>query len=182
MTEVIGNTDAVTAGASIPEEVNVIIEIAANSDPIKYEIDKDSGLLAVDRFMNVAMRYPFNYGYVPKTLAQDGDPLDVLVITQYPLQPGCLIKVRPIGVLIMEDESGLDEKIVAVPTIKADPHYANWHDISDVPEIILARAKHFFERYKDLEKGKWVKVQDWMDAAKAKQLVLEYVSNYNNKK
>ena len=164
----------ISIGAKVPEEINVIIEIAQNSDPIKYEIDKDSGLLAVDRFMNVAMRYPCNYGYVPQTLASDGDPLDVLVICQYPLIPGCLIKVRPIGVLIMEDESGMDEKIVAVPTIKLDPFYADCSDILDLPEITRDRIKHFFERYKDLEKGKWVKVQDWMNAAKAKDLILKY--------
>jgi inorganic pyrophosphatase len=159
---------------NIPEEINVIIEIAMNSNPIKYEIDKDSGLVEVDRFMNVAMNYPCNYGYIPETLAGDGDPLDVLMICQYPLIPGCFIKARPIGVLMMEDESGIDEKIVALPTVKADPFYADINDISHLLDLTKQKIKHFFEHYKDLEKNKWVKVQDWQDAEQAKQLILKY--------
>jgi inorganic pyrophosphatase len=159
---------------NIPEEINVIIEIAMNSNPIKYEIDKDSGLVEFDRFMNVAMNYPCNYGYIPETLAGDGDPLDVLMICQYPLIPGCFIKARPIGVLMMEDESGIDEKIVALPTLKADPFYADIHDVSGLPDLTKQKIKHFFEHYKDLEKNKWVKVQDWQDAEQAKQLILKY--------
>jgi inorganic pyrophosphatase len=159
---------------NIPEEINVIIEIAMNSAPIKYEIDKETGLIQVDRFMNVAMAYPCNYGYVPNTLAGDGDPLDVLMICQYPLMPGCLIKARPIGVLMMEDESGVDEKIVALPTIKADPFFAEIKDVSDLSTLSKQKIKHFFEHYKDLEPNKWVKVQDWSNSSKAKELILKY--------
>ena len=158
-------------------EINVIIEIAMNSDPIKYEIDKDSGMLMVDRFMNTAMRYPANYGYIPDTLAQDGDPLDVLLICAYPLIPGCLIKARPIGVLMMEDESGIDEKILALPALKTDPSYSHIVDIGDLDESQLAKIKHFFEHYKDLDKNKWVKVQDWHGAAKAVELISKYQLN-----
>jgi inorganic pyrophosphatase len=165
---------SITAG-NIPDEINVIIEIAMNSHPIKYEVDKESGLVAVDRFLNVAMNYPCNYGYVPNTHAGDGDPLDVLMICQYPVMPSALIKGRPIGVLMMEDESGIDEKIIALPTLKADPFYADIKDIADLSGIIKERIKHFFEHYKDLEKNKWVKVGDWHDAKRAKELILQYV-------
>lgn len=164
--------------ASLPDEINVIIEIPMNSDPIKYEIDKESGLMQVDRFMNVAMRYPCNYGYIPHTLASDGDPLDALVICQYPLIPGCFLKARPIGVLMMEDESGIDEKILALPTLKADPFFAGINDIEHLADITKQRIKHFFEHYKDLEKNKWVKVQDWLNASKAKELILKYLAAY----
>jgi inorganic pyrophosphatase len=163
----------ISAG-NIPDEINVIIEIPMNSDPIKYEIDKESGLLEVDRFMNVSMRYPCNYGYVPQTLASDGDPLDVLVICQYPLISGCFMKARPVGVLMMEDESGMDEKIVVVPTAKADPFFADISDIEQLADLTKQKIKHFFEHYKDLEKNKWVKVQGWLNASKAKELILKY--------
>jgi inorganic pyrophosphatase len=163
----------ISAG-NIPDEINVIIEISMNSDPIKYEIDKKSGLMEVDRFINAAMRYPFNYGYVPQTLGSDGDPLDVLMICQYPLMPGCFLKARPIGVLIMEDESGMDEKIVALPRVKADPFFADISDIEHLADLTKQKIKHFFEHYKDLEENKWVKVQGWSNAAKAKELILKY--------
>ena len=162
-------------------EINVVIEIAQEGS-IKYEIDKDSGRLVVDRFINAAMQYPANYGYIPNTLAQDGDPLDVFVISQQPLIPGCQIKVRPIAVLMMEDESGIDEKIIAVPGHKIDPLYSNYKDLEDIPEITKQKIKHFLEHYKDLEKGKWVKVQDWQNAAKAKELVVKYEDQYKSQK
>ncbi|MBR9813957.1 inorganic diphosphatase [bacterium] len=156
-------------GKNAPEEINVVIEIAANAGPVKYEVDKDSGMLMVDRFMNVAMHYPANYGYVPGTLYDDGDPTDVLVLTPHPIVPGCVIKCRPVAVLGTEDESGLDAKVLAVPTDKVSTkYYADMKDLADVPERMKNEIKHFFERYKDLEDGKWVKVTGWEDAAKAK--------------
>jgi inorganic pyrophosphatase len=164
---------SINAG-NIPHECNVIIEIAMNADPIKYEFNKESSMIEVDRFLNVAMRYPCNYGFIPSTMAGDKDPLDVLFVCQYPLMPGCLIKGRPVGVLIMEDESGVDEKIVVVPTLKADPSFAHISDINDIDKILKERIKHFFERYKDLDSNKWVKVQEWQDAAKARELILKY--------
>jgi inorganic pyrophosphatase len=164
----------ITDTTSSPDEINVIIEISMDSDPIKYEVDKESGLIKVDRFMNVAMRYPCNYGYVPQTLGNDGDPLDALVICQYPVIPGCILKARPIGALMMEDESGIDEKIIALPTIKADPFFADIYDIDDLADLTKQKIKHFFQHYKDLEKNKWVKVQDWLSAAQAKELILKY--------
>jgi len=160
------------SSGNLPDEINVIIEIPMNSEGVKYEFDKKAGVIEVDRFMNVAMRYPCNYGYIPGTLGADGDPLDVLLIAQAPLLPGCLIKARVIGALEMEDESGMDEKIIALPTIKLDPLYANIQDISDLPEIQKKKIKHFFEHYKDLEEGKWVKVTGWLDANQAKDLIL----------
>lgn len=140
-------------------DINVIIEISANSAPIKYEIDKDSGLLVVDRFIKVAMQYPCNYGFIPNTLSGDGDPVDVLIITDDPLIPGCLIVCKVVGVLMMTDESGVDEKIIAVPCNKTDPTYANVNDIVDVAQGLLNKIRHFFEHYKDLESGKWVKIE-----------------------
>jgi len=160
------------SSGNLPDEINVIIEIPMNSEGVKYEFNKKAGVIEVDRFMNVAMRYPCNYGYIPGTLGADGDPLDVLLIAQAPLLPGCLIKARVIGALEMEDESGMDEKIIALPTIKLDPLYANIQDISDLPEIQKKKIKHFFEHYKDLEEGKWVKVTGWLDANQAKDLIL----------
>jgi inorganic pyrophosphatase len=156
-------------------DFNVIIEIPMNSNPVKYEFDKDSGAILVDRFMQVAMSYPCNYGFIPHTLSDDGDPADVLVITQYPIYPGAVIKVRPVGVLIMEDESGMDEKILAVPTSKLDTSFDSIVDINDVEEMLKNRIKHFFEHYKKLEKNKWVKIIGWNDAQKAKDLIEEAI-------
>lgn len=156
-------------GSKAPEEFTVVIEIAANTGPVKYEVDKDTGLLSVDRFMNVAMEYPANYGYIPGTLYDDGDPTDVLVLTPAPIVPGCTIKCRAVAVLGTEDESGLDAKVLAVPTDKiSTKYYADMKDLADVPERLKNQIKHFFERYKDLEDGKWVKITGWEDAAKAK--------------
>ncbi|MCL5050695.1 MAG: inorganic diphosphatase [Firmicutes bacterium] len=160
--------NAVPAGKKLPEEVNVIIEIPANADPIKYEVDKDTGTVWVDRFMSAPMFYPCNYGYVNDTLSLDGDPVDVLVPTPYPLQPGSVIVCRPVGVLKMSDESGEDAKVVAVPVSKLTKEYDHIQDVNDLPELLRAQITHFFERYKELEKGKWVKVEGWDDAAAAK--------------
>jgi len=158
----------VPAGDKLPEEVNVIIEIPANADPIKYEVDKDTGTVWVDRFMSTPMFYPCNYGFVNDTLSLDGDPVDVLVPTPFPLLPGSVITCRPVGVLQMTDEKGEDAKIVAVPTSDLTKEYDAIKDVNDLPELLKAQITHFFERYKELESGKWVKVEGWADAKAAK--------------
>lgn len=159
----------VTAGKSLPDDIYVAIEIPANADPIKYEIDKDMDALLVDRFMATPMFYPANYGYIPQTLADDGDPLDVLVVTPYPVAPGAIIRARPVGILDMTDEAGSDAKLVAVPHPKLTTLYNDVQDINDLPPLLLEQIKHFFENYKTLENGKWVKVDGWrgVDAARA---------------
>ena len=156
-------------GKQAPDEINVIVEIPAHSDPVKYEVDKDSGAFFVDRFMSTAMYYPTNYGYIPQTLSEDGDPADVLVIAPVPLISGSVIPCRPIGVLNMTDESGEDAKILAVPVSKLTKIYENIHSPDDVSPHLLAAISHFFEHYKDLEEGKWVKLAGWADAAAAKK-------------
>lgn len=163
--------DKISSGSDYPNEINVIIEIPSNSDPIKYEFDKESGAIFVDRFIQTPMRYPANYGFIPHTLGNDGDPLDALVITRFPLWTGSVIPCRPIGVLDMEDESGFDEKIICVPKKKSDPYYAEIEDILDLSEVYRYQIKHFFERYKDLEKGKWVKVNDYKNSKEAKEIL-----------
>lgn len=174
--------DALDAGSKAPDEVNVFIEICASGAPVKYEIDKDTGCLIVDRFMNVSMHYPANYGFVPKTLYDDGDPVDVLVLTPYPIVAGCLIKCRPIAVLHTEDESGRDAKVLAVPTDKVSTgYYADMKDLKDVPERLQKKIQHFFERYKDLEQGKWVKVLGWEGAASAKAEIKKSIEAYSAK-
>ena len=155
-------------GENAPDEFNVVIEIPMNSDPVKYEVDDSTGLIMVDRFMLAAMHYPCNYGYVPQTISADGDPADVLVLSPFPIQVGAVVKCRAIGVLNMEDEAGGDPKVLAVPVTKLYPPYRHLNTPSDLPQEELDRIVHFFERYKDLEKGKWVKVQGWADAAAAK--------------
>lgn len=162
----------VPAGKELPEDIYVIIEIPANADPIKYEVDKESGALFVDRFMSTAMFYPCNYGYINHTLSLDGDPVDVLVPTPYPLQPGSVIRCRPVGVLKMTDESGEDAKLVAVPHTKLSKEYDHIKDVNDLPELLKAQITHFFEHYKDLEKGKWVKVDGWDNAEAAKAEII----------
>ena len=159
----------VPAGRDLPEDFNVIIEIPMNADPIKYEVDKESGAIFVDRFMGTAMHYPCNYGYVPQTIAGDGDPVDVLVITPFALIPGVVVRCRAIGVLNMTDEGGSDAKVLAVPEDKILPIYKHWQKPEDINELRLQQIQHFFEHYKDLEKGKWVKVEGWAgpEAAKA---------------
>jgi inorganic pyrophosphatase len=159
----------VDAGSKLPDEFNVVIEIPMAADPVKYEVDKETGALFVDRFMTTAMHYPCNYGYVPRTLSDDGDPVDVLVLSPFPVVPGAVIRCRALGVLEMEDEAGGDAKVLAVPVTKLLPNYAHLQKPEDLPEIELQRIQHFFEHYKDLEKGKWVKVKGWagLDAARA---------------
>lgn len=171
------NINNVTPGKNAPDEVNVIIEVPMGSDPVKYEFDKELGIICVDRFVQTAMFYPCNYGFIPNTLSEDGDPVDVLVIANYPVTPGAMIKVRPIGVLMMEDESGQDEKILAVPTTKLDPYFENIKSYNDVPVALINRIKHFFENYKALEKGKWVKVAGWEDEKSAKNIILKGIEN-----
>lgn len=162
----------VSAGKNPPWEVNVIIEVAAGSgSPVKYEMDKHSGALVVDRFLHTPMFYPYHYGFIPHTLSDDGDPMDVLVYATQPLVPGCVIAVRPIGALVMDDEAGQDEKILAVPVPKLYPAYSNIQSYKDLPEIVLQQIQHFFEHYKDLEKNKWVKVTGWKDANDAAAMI-----------
>lgn len=167
--------DAIAIGRNPPEDVNVIVEVPVGGQPIKYEMDKDAGTLVVDRFLYTPMTYPGNYGFVPHTLSDDGDPIDVLICSTRPLIPGCVINVRPIGVLIMEDNSGQDEKIIAVPSSHTTKRYENVSEFSDLPEITRQQVQHFFEHYKDLEPGKWVKIGDWMGAADAKRLIVEAI-------
>ena len=162
----------VPAGAKAPDVFNVIIEIPANADPIKYEIDHETGAVFVDRFMGTAMHYPCNYGYVPQTIAADGDPVDVLVVTPFPLQPGVVIPCRPLGILKMEDEAGGDSKLVAVPTEKICAMYKDIQKLEDLPALLISQIKHFFEHYKDLEPGKWVKVVGWAGIEDAKTEVV----------
>jgi inorganic pyrophosphatase len=171
--------DQVSPGKKLPESFNVIIEISMNADPIKYEVDKESGAIFVDRFMGTAMHYPTNYGYVPQTIAGDGDPVDVLVMTPFPLPPGVVVPCRAIGILMMEDEGGLDGKVLAVPTEKILPMYAKIQSLDDLHELQLQQIAHFFERYKDLEKGKWVKVKGWEGKDAAHKEILDGVANHN---
>jgi inorganic pyrophosphatase len=163
----------VTAGKRVPDEFNVIIEIPMNADPVKYEVDKKSGALFVDRFMMTAMHYPANYGYIPQTIADDGDPVDVLVHTPFPLLPGVVLRCRAVGVLQMDDEAGSDAKLLAVPVDEICPLFVHWKSIADVPEIRLKQIQHFFEHYKDLEAGKWVKVVGWSGIDVAHQEILD---------
>ena len=168
----------VPAGRDVPNDFNVIIEIPMNADPIKYEVDKESGAIFVDRFMGTAMHYPCNYGYVPNTLSNDGDPVDVLVITPFPLIPGVVVRCRAIGVLKMTDESGQDAKVLAVPVDKVLPIYKHWQKPEDLQDLRLQQIQHFFEHYKDLEPGKWVKVDGWFGPEEAKQEILNGVDQY----
>ncbi|MDQ2184440.1 inorganic diphosphatase [Alcaligenaceae bacterium A4P071] len=171
--------DRVEAGAKLPDEFNVIIEIPMNADPVKYEVDKDSGAIFVDRFMLTAMHYPCNYGYIPQTISDDGDPADVLVMTPFPIQIGAVIRCRAIGVLEMDDEAGGDAKLLAVPVEKLYPPYRNITKPEDLPVEDLARIQHFFEHYKDLEKGKWVKVKGWKGAGEARAEIIRSRDRYN---
>jgi inorganic pyrophosphatase len=165
----------ISMGKNAPDEVNVIIENSANALPVKYELDKKSGALFVDRFIATPMHYPCNYGFVPNTLSEDDDPVDVLVISEFPIIPGAVIPAKLVGVLIMEDEKGMDEKLLAVPTVKMNSEYSRFNEIDDIPEILLNKIKHFFEHYKELEKGKWVKVTGFKDATNAKRIMNEAV-------
>ena len=168
----------VTPGANAPAEFNVIIEIPMNADPIKYEVDEASGALFVDRFMGTAMHYPCNYGYIPRTLADDGDPVDVLVVTPVPLLPGVVCTCRPVGLLKMEDEAGGDNKLIAVPIQKILPLYSSWNKPEDLNPMRLKSIQHFFEHYKDLEPGKWVKVTGWEGPEAAKKEIIDGMAAY----
>ncbi len=161
----------IPVGENPPFDINVIIEVPLGGEPTKYEMDKDSGAMFVDRFLYTAMRYPCNYGFIPHTLSDDGDPTDVLVVGKRALVPGCVIRARPVGVLLMEDEAGFDEKIVAVPHSKLTPFYDKVECYTDLPEVLQQRIPHFFEHYKDLEKDKWVKIKGWADRDHAGELI-----------
>jgi inorganic pyrophosphatase len=174
--------DNVTPGKNVPESFNVIIAIPMNADPIKYEVDKETGAIFVDRFMSTAMHYPTNYGYVPQTISGDGDPVDVLVITPVPLIPGVVVPCRAIGILKMQDEAGEDGKVLAVPTDKILSIYTQWQKPEDLNPMRLNTIQHFFEHYKDLEPGKWVKVIGWEGKDAAHQEILDGIANYNKAK
>ena len=174
--------DQVPTGKNPPHDINVIIENPMGGDPIKYELDKDTGVIYVDRFLHTPMRYPGNYGFIPNTLSGDGDPVDVLVISPVPVMPGAVMRSRPIGVLLMEDDGGQDEKIIAVPVAKLHPYHDDVHDLEDVRPILRDQISHFFSHYKDLEPGKWSKVLGWGDAKKAQQLVLEGIERAKKSK
>ncbi len=161
----------ISVGANPPWDVNVIIEVPAGTEPVKYELDKESGALFVDRIMHTSMRYPCNYGFIPHTLADDGDPADVLLANRTPIMPGAVVRCRPLGVLIMEDEAGMDEKILMVPVDELHPFYSNVKSYAELPEIFLQQITHFFQHYKDLEKGKWVKVKGWEGPETAAALI-----------
>ena len=174
------NLDRVGPGDNIPHEINVVIEIPAHADPVKYELDKETGAMFVDRFMNTPMRYPCNYGYVPHTLSKDGDPVDVLVLTTYPLIPGSVITCRPVGVLKMTDESGDDAKVLAVPTDNCSRAYRGIQDFRDLSSLVLEQIAHFFEHYKDLDEGKWVRVGGWAGLDEAKQEIMDSLKLYQD--
>lgn len=167
------NIEKLSIGKNPPDEINVIIEVPIGGEPIKYEMDKASGALVVDRFLYTSMRYPGNYGFIPHTLSDDGDPCDVIVCNTRAIVPGAVVSCRPVGVLLMEDEAGSDEKIIAVPAPKLTRRYERVHNYTDLPEITLQQVQHFFEHYKDLEKPKWVKIRGWGDAEQAKTLIRE---------
>lgn len=167
-----------SAGRDVPNDVNVVIEIPMHGEPIKYEVDKASGAIFVDRFMSTAMHYPCNYGYIPKTLSGDGDPADVLVLTPIPLMAGVVVRCRPIGILKMQDEAGADEKLLAVPVDKLTSIYRNVQSPRDLPPLEIDRITHFFEHYKDLEPGKWVKVLGWGEADDAKREIKNAIKRY----
>jgi inorganic pyrophosphatase len=172
------NLDRVSAGKDVPNDCNVIIEIPMHGDPIKYEVDKETGAVFVDRFMSTAMHYPCNYGYIPRTLSGDGDPCDVLVLSPVPLITGVVVRCRPIGMLKMDDEAGVDAKILAVPVDKLSSLYRSIESPRDLPEITTRQIAHFFEHYKDLEPGKWVRVSSWVEAEAAKSEIVESVARY----
>ena len=169
------NLDAIPIGNTPPDDVNVIVEVGIGGEPIKYEMNKAAGTLFVDRFLYTPMRYPGNYGFIPHTLSDDGDPIDVLVANTRPIVPGAVINVRPVGVLKMKDDGGEDEKIIAVPSPHLTKRYLGVKNVTDLPQITLEQIQHFFEHYKDLEPGKWVKLLGWGDAAEARKLIVEAI-------
>lgn len=170
----------VPSGKNLPDDFNVIIEIPMHGEPVKYEVDKESGAIFVDRFMNTAMHYPCNYGYIPHTLCGDGDPADVLVVTPIALQTGVVVRCRPLGVLKMTDEGGQDAKLLAVPVDKLCTLYRDVKDYKDLPEITIKQISHFFQHYKDLEPNKWVKIDGWFGIEEAREEIMSSVSNYQN--
>jgi len=174
------NLDRVGSGKNIPDDINVIIEIPAHSDPVKYEVDKDTGAMFVDRFMNTAMHYPCNYGYIPHTLSEDGDPVDVLVVTPMPLISGSVVRCRPLGMLKMTDEAGPDAKLLAVPITRLCKLYEKADAPEHMSQQLLDQISHFFEHYKDLEEGKWVKIEGWADKQAAHQEILDSIKRFNN--
>ncbi len=165
----------IETGENPPWDINVLIEIPQGAAPVKYEIDKDSGAMVVDRFLHTAMYYPCNYGFIPQTLSQDGDPCDVVLVAPSPVVSGCVVRCRPVGVLLMQDEKGVDEKILCVPVDKLHPYYSAVRSYRDLPSILTEQIQHFFEHYKDLEKGKWVKVVDWLGPEDAARMIAEGV-------
>jgi inorganic pyrophosphatase len=167
---------AISAGPNPPKDIHVIVEIPLGGTPVKYELDKASGALKVDRFLHTAMFYPGNYGFIPQTLSLDGDPCDVLVVSQVQVVPGAIIRCRPVGALVMEDEAGGDEKIIAVPVDALAPFYSNVRSYRDLPKIMCEQIAHFFQHYKDLEKGKWVTIVKWVDVKGAEKLVLDAIA------
>lgn len=174
--------DAITSGKNPPQDINVIVEVPIGGEPIKYEMDKEAGTVFVDRILYTSMRYPGNYGFVPHTLSDDGDPIDVLIANRRPVIPGAVMNCRPVGVLIMKDEAGGDEKILAVPSPKISAMYEKINSYHDLPEMLIQQIAHFFERYKDLEKGKWVEVVRWGDADEARAMIQKAIDNANLKK
>jgi inorganic pyrophosphatase len=176
------NIDKVSIGKNPPKEVNVIIEVPVGGEPIKYEMDKEAGALVVDRFLYTPMRYPGNYGFVPHTLSDDGDPIDVLVANQRGVVPGAIMAVRPVGVLKMQDEAGGDEKIIAVPVPRLTRRYENVHNYLDLPGITRAQIEHFFEHYKDLETSKWVKIVGWGNAVEAEEMIVAAIERAKKSK
>ena len=172
----------IPVGANPPEDLNALIEIPMGGVPVKYELDKESGALFVDRFLHTAMFYPGNYGFIPHTLSADGDPCDVLVVGQVPVVPGAIIRCRPVGVLLMEDEAGMDEKILAVPIDKLHPFYTGVKSYKDLPAVLCDQIAHFFQHYKDLEKGKWVMGLRWEGPADAERLVSEAIERARAKR
>jgi inorganic pyrophosphatase len=176
------NLDRVSSGTDVPHDCNVVIEIPMHGDPIKYEVDKDTGAVFVDRFMSTAMRYPCNYGYIPRTLSGDGDPCDVLLLSPVPLITGVVVRCRPIGMLKMDDEAGADFKILAVPIDKLSSLYRGVESPRDLPEVTTRQIAHFFEHYKDLEPGKWVRVSSWVGAEEAKKEIVASAARYRGKK
>jgi len=171
--------DQIPIGVNPPHDVNVVIECPLGGEPVKYELDKASGALFVDRILHTAMRYPTNYGFIPHTLADDGDPIDALVVARTPFVPGCISRVRPVGVMMMEDDAGGDAKLLCVSVNKVHPYYSNVNEYSDLPPILLQQIEHFFSHYKDLEPGKWVKFQGWQDRATAERLIVESIERHD---
>ena len=169
------NIDLIPAGDNPPDSINVVIEVPIGGEPVKYELDKKSGAIFVDRILHTSMRYPANYGFVPQTLGGDGDPIDCLVMNRWPLMPGSVIRCRPVGVLFLEDEAGGDEKLLAVPETKTTQYYADIEEATDLPGIVLKQIEHFFTHYKDLEPEKWVRIGHWDDAAAAKRIIVEAI-------